>query len=116
MSRLTYGMLKVGIRLKTSSTGLSMLEVILQPYKVWIWTPVFYSIKIVGSGNTLPSHTEIKVWNTLNIMDHTKVNITDTSHGVARQTSKSTCLDLKWNKRNCILTLSNALTAKEITK
>lgn len=95
MSGLTYRMFKVGIRLKTSSTGLLMLGVILWPYKVWTWTLVSHSVKIVRSGNTLPSHAEIKIWNALNAIDHTRVNITDTLHDVAKQTSKSTCPDLK---------------------
>jgi len=44
------------------------------------------------------------------------VSTINTLHGVARQTLKSTCPDLKQSKRNYVLTLSNISTTKGITK
>jgi len=52
----------------------------------------------------------------LSAIVYTRVNITDILHGVAKQISKSIHPDLKWNKRNHVLTHLNALTAKMIIK
>ena len=113
---MIYGILRVSIKLKTSLTDHSMLGGILQSYEVWTWTLVSHSTKIVGNRDTLPSHTKLKVQSVSKIINYIKANIINTLYDVARQTSRLTCPDLKWNKKIYVLTHSNTLILKGITK
>jgi len=61
-------------------------------------------------------HAECKGPNALSAIDHTKLVITNNLHGTVRQTSKSTYQGLRQNRVNLILTHSNVLTAKAITR
>jgi len=46
----------------------------------------------------------------------TKLNIINSFHGTAKQTSKQTCQDLRPSKENLAYTISNASTSRVIIK
>jgi len=77
---------------------------------------VFYSVKIVGNGNTPPCLVEFKDQSTSSVIDLTNPKIIINLGGAAKPMKKQTHHILKQKKMNHVCMFSNALTAMAIIR